>query len=345
MKSSPGAAKWVPWLLAFAFTLPLQAEKTDVVVLRNGDRLTGEIKLMERGKLKFKTDATGTIYIEWDDIATISSSQVLQLELDTGERYTGLLMEEEQENMLRLGTDVDIVTLPIQKIVNIEPIESNFRDRIKGDIRAGYNYTLASDISQFNFGLDVDYRTELNIFSLDLDGNFTDSTDSDTNTRVLSSFGYTNLRPKRWLLGLIGSYERNDQLGLDKRLSAGAGAGRFLRQTNHNQLRFIAGLLISREDVAEEDSAGNALESTFSIDYDWYRYDDPELDISLDFEVIPSLSDFGRVRAQVDLNLDWEVVNDLFLHIGFYDSYDNEASGDEAVKNDYGIVTSVVWKL
>lgn len=34
---------------------------TDVVYFHNGDRLTGDIKSLERGKLRFKTAATNTI--------------------------------------------------------------------------------------------------------------------------------------------------------------------------------------------------------------------------------------------------------------------------------------------
>ena len=41
-------------------------EKTDVVILKNGDRITGEIKKLDRGKLKLKTDDMSTVYIELD---------------------------------------------------------------------------------------------------------------------------------------------------------------------------------------------------------------------------------------------------------------------------------------
>lgn len=37
---------------------------TGVVYFENGDRLTGEVKSLEKGLLRFKTDATGTIEIE-----------------------------------------------------------------------------------------------------------------------------------------------------------------------------------------------------------------------------------------------------------------------------------------
>jgi len=51
--------------LLFGFwALPALAAKTDVVVLLNGDRITGEVKELSYGQLKFKTDDMGTLYIE-----------------------------------------------------------------------------------------------------------------------------------------------------------------------------------------------------------------------------------------------------------------------------------------
>ena len=45
--------------------------KTDVVTLANGDRITGEIERLERGRLEFKTDDAGTLYLEWDKLASL----------------------------------------------------------------------------------------------------------------------------------------------------------------------------------------------------------------------------------------------------------------------------------
>ena len=39
------------------------AAKTDVVTLKNGDRITGEVKRLDRGRLRYSTDDMGTIYI------------------------------------------------------------------------------------------------------------------------------------------------------------------------------------------------------------------------------------------------------------------------------------------
>src|SRR5271167_4560769 len=55
-------------------------DKTDIVMLDNGDRLTGEIIQLEHGQLELKTDALGTVYIEWPRVSGLSSPVVFMVE-------------------------------------------------------------------------------------------------------------------------------------------------------------------------------------------------------------------------------------------------------------------------
>ena len=57
------------------------AAKTDVIELENGDRITGEIKSLEYNQLKVSTYHMGTIFVEWDKVTRVRSSQDLLLEL------------------------------------------------------------------------------------------------------------------------------------------------------------------------------------------------------------------------------------------------------------------------
>jgi len=63
--------------LLLGASTPALAAKTDIIVLRNGDRLTGEVTQMRQGKLQVKTDDAGTLSIEWDKIAAITTGMSL----------------------------------------------------------------------------------------------------------------------------------------------------------------------------------------------------------------------------------------------------------------------------
>lgn len=319
------------------------APKTDVVILMNDDHLTGELKSLDRGKLRFKTNATDTIGIEWDDIGFLSSNQNLQIETESGDRFLGTIKRSDKRGKLTVITKTGSVQLDMKHVVYIIPIKSTFLERIDGDLKLGYAFTKANKVTQFNLGLELDYRTELRTLSIDLDSIITDSEDGEQNRRQSSKLDYTRLWPKRWVVGGFASLEQNEELGIDLRSSIGAGGGRFLRKTNTNSILVIAGLQISNEEIDGGEPSENTLEGLTTIKAGWFRYDTPELDISAKIDVYPILSDFGRVRGDANIEFRWEIIEDFFWEIRFYDSFDSEPPSDEASKNDYGITTSLGW--
>lgn len=49
----------------------------DTVVLKNGDRLSGQVQLVDSGKLVLKTDYAGEIRIDWDQVAQLETDDPL----------------------------------------------------------------------------------------------------------------------------------------------------------------------------------------------------------------------------------------------------------------------------
>lgn len=79
------------WLLVLAATSSLDAQgKTDVVVLANGDRITGELKRLDRGRLEFNTDDAGTLYLEWDKLVSVVASGQVEVVTAVGRRFLGM---------------------------------------------------------------------------------------------------------------------------------------------------------------------------------------------------------------------------------------------------------------
>ena len=70
------------------------AQKTDIVRLANGDRVTGEIENLQRGRLELSTDDAGTIEFEWDNIASVESTRQFEIGTTDGRRVLGSLQPE-----------------------------------------------------------------------------------------------------------------------------------------------------------------------------------------------------------------------------------------------------------
>lgn len=333
-------------LAHMAISIPTEAAgNNDVVTFLNGDRLTGEVKSLERGKLRFKTAATDTISIEWDDVAFLTSDQNIQIETEEGDRHLGHIATSTDEKRIVVETDAGPIIFDTEHVVLMTPIEEKGLERIDGDISVGYNFSKASEVQQFQLGADLDFRTETRIFALEIDAAQSDSEDNQSSQRQSLDLTYTRLRPNRWLTGAVIRLDRNDELGLDLRTSVGIGGGRILRQTNNTTLQLAGGVQLSRENVSGGVSDEDTVEAFGSLAWDWFRYDTPELDLSTNLHVFPNLSDSGRVRAEFDISLKWEMIEDLFWELSFYDSYDSDPIVLDAEKNDYGIATSLGWEF
>ncbi len=79
----------LPFLVLTIFCPWAEArDKIDVIVMKNGDRITCEIKRLEKGQLSIKTDYTiGTILVDWKEVTRVESQQRFQVEDEAGELY------------------------------------------------------------------------------------------------------------------------------------------------------------------------------------------------------------------------------------------------------------------
>src|SRR3954466_12469769 len=111
-----------------------EAQK-DSVWIRNGDRITGEVKSLSRGLLKYSTDDLGTIYIEWDKVDRISTTTVVEVRLASGRKFYGSLGLAPAGRLV-----VAANTLPLSEIVTMAPIEGKFLGRLNGYLDLGFSY-------------------------------------------------------------------------------------------------------------------------------------------------------------------------------------------------------------
>ena len=317
----------------------------DVVTFRNGDHLTGDLKSLERGMLRFKTVATSTISIEWDEVVRIESRQNIQVEIEDGSRYLGRLSSGPGVGEVTITTTSGNVALEMSRVILMTPIKEKGISRLDGDITVGFDFTKASEIRQVLVGANYEMHSEARRLSIRAEASLTDSRDNDSSQRQNLSFNYRRLWPHRWLTGGFLILERNDELNLDLRTSIGGGGGRILRQTNHSMFALEGGLMFSRENVSGTSEDKDTIEAFGTITWEWYRLDTPELDLSTSFQVIPNLTETGRLRSEWDINLKWEIVKDLFWQLSVYNSYDSDPTTEGANKNDYGISTSAGWSF
>ena len=141
-----------------------EAQK-DSVWIRNGDRITGEVKSLSRGLLKYSTDDLGTIYIEWDKVDRISTSHRSGSPPGRATSSMGA-WGWPPTGLLALAAD----TLRISDIVGMTPIQGKFLARLNGYFDLGFSFQKAHGAVQLSTGARVQYRAPSAETTLDLTG-------------------------------------------------------------------------------------------------------------------------------------------------------------------------------
>ncbi len=60
--------------------------------------------------------------------------------------------------------------------------------------------------------------------------------------------------------------------------------------------------------------------------------------------MFPSVTDWGRWRADFSMDFDMEFKRDLSWIVSFYANYDSDPISEEASSSDYGVRSSLAYK-
>ena len=317
-------------------------EKTDIVILKNGDRITGEVTSLEAGLLQLKTDTMGTVKIEWRFISELISGATQRVESTDGRRWLGNLQKPAEGDHILVNTEDGPVELSPTEVVTVWPVAATFLDKVDLDMSVGFDYSKSTDIANFNLSVDFLHRGDERLTESSLRSDITRQESGDDQNRQDFRLSQQFLRPEQkfntWLVGL----DSNDALGVDLRLYAGGAMGKYFIKNNNTWFSVSGGLMATQENPEKAESENN-LEGVFSARYRYFRYATPERSFDTSLSIYPSITDFGRVRSNLRSTFKLEFFEDLFWSMEFYATHDNEPLTEGAEKLDYGVITAIGW--
>lgn len=316
--------------------------RTDVVTLGNGDRITGEVSRLERGRLEFKTDDAGTLYLEWDKLTSVVTTRLVEVVTTDGTRFLGSLGHGPARS-LTVVTPAGQVPLPLSDVTLIRPIGTSFWRKLDGSIDAGFSYTRSSGVAQLNANWDTLYRRPASQGRVMASLTQTQKEDdSNRDDRASIEVSYLRYPWQRWFILGAGRFETNESLGLDLRSQIGGVVGPRLVNSNRAQLVLGAGLAFNDERGVDVEATRNT-EALFLLGTSFYTYDQPKTTLDINLQYYPSLSNAGRQRAQLDASVKQELWKDFFVALSVYNSYDSRPPNPTADTNDVGVVASMGW--
>lgn len=325
-----------------AATLPCAA---DTVILKNADRLTGEIQKLEKAQLLLKTSYAGTIRIDWKSVENVSAERLFEVEFDSGQRVKGTIRES-SEGLVIVPADASAPLL-LAGMVGMAPVavegSENFWTRLEGGVDLGYSFTRGN--SQFNqsaLTITTRYRQPKYQFLADLSLLYSTLSAAPKTSRHAAALRYDRfLSPKLFAFALSG-LERDERQRLNLRTNLGSGLGWRLIKTDRTQLSLLAGVtyineqyrILNTSALSPRSSSGEGL---VALDVETTTLGRVVLTTKLGTQ--PNLVDTGRYRITFDAGMRVPLIRRFTWNLHLFDRFDSRPPV-AVLRNDYGLTSS-----
>ncbi len=312
-------------------------DKSDVVELRNGNHLTGDIVSMEYGTLTLKTDQMGTLRIEWPAVRSVSSKFAFGIAQTGGTKFYGVLSTSPDGTALTVTDGGNVHQIPMEKVERLWRYSQTFWNRINGNLAVGYSFTKASDTSVGSVNLNSYYKSTTVDASLSVSSNTTKTAGGDDTFRAIVSSTVIFVQQSRNFWGLVGSAESDQTLGIDSRLLGGAVVGRRLLQMPYMEVTGITGVVVAQESITSNPDQQTSAEGLLGLEWRVYKFSDPETSLTLGVALYPSLTESDRYRGNGHFSLTHKIAGDFTLGVTGYWTADSHPPDPTAHKSDYGV--------
>ena len=339
-------------LSLFAAGPAAAGEKTDVLYMKNGDRLTCEIKSLDAGALYIGLDyVDGTISVNWSKVQRLESRRLFIVRMESGVVYTGTLavadttVGDVKELVLQL-TDLsgNRVTLDKDDVVTIGKTSESFWRRFVLDLSGGLTYAKGNDATQYNLNTMVQYPRERWGIIASYNSTLSSSSGTTASTRnQLNLTGYHLLPWKNYFLGGSGTLLQSTEQSISLQANLGGGVGYYLQNTEHVRFSVLGGLGYqntnydqSASDAAPEDMLAALIAANLSV----VTYSKTNLTISAN--AMPALSDPGRFFFNTNATYYLKLWSNLKFNLSLYGNVDTRPPAGLS-GSDYGFSSGLGW--
>ncbi len=319
--------------------------KDDVVVMKNGDRMTGEIKSLQHGELRFSASyMVDAVRLDWANVSRLESKDSYLISMVDGYQFTEQFkLEESGTENFHIGPS-GVIKVNQRDVVRILPIEANFWSQLEGSINLGLNFTSGNDQYNVDFSSTATYRRGDSSLTASFDTSFSGQTSGTKTARNQVNLDYRRQLSQRWFAGALFDTLHSDQQSLDRRITMGGLIGRNLIMSERTRFSAFGGAGVNREKytVAPSQEWKTNVDAIGGLDFATFRFDSTNITSRL--IVFPSLNTPGRVRTQLKSDLNIKLAKDFWWGLHVYENFDSKPP-IRADKNDLGISTSIGWKF
>jgi Protein of unknown function, DUF481 len=333
----------------FLATPGFARNKNDVVVMKNGDRLTCEIKGLDDGVLSVSLDyVDGPVSLQWSKVAHLESAQEFIIKTQDGSVHSGTLLSTEAVAAQPMKIQIEekgskTAVIEARQVVKITQTSERFWQRFNGAIDFGLDHSKGNDATQYSLGAETSYIRERWAATSSFNSNLSANSGSTTSTRQQVDIGAYHLLPwNNYFYAGIGNFLQSSVQGITLQTSVGGGIGRFFKNTNRVTIAVTAGLAWQNAAyqpsfrIPEENTTAALIAGQLKV----FKF--KKTNLSLTTTVFPALSQPGRVRYGTNASYYLKLFNNLSWNISFYGNWDN-VPPHHLSGSDYGSSSGLRW--
>jgi putative salt-induced outer membrane protein YdiY len=216
----------------------------DEIILKNGDRLSGDIVEMEKEVLTLKTSYAHDVQVEWKEVQSLTSSQSFRIKTVDDTTVQGVISSPAPGQLVvsspEGGTSAPI---PLASVATIEKIESVERVRYSGVLNVGGSSVKGnSDTTAVNASALFSLRADQHRFGAEGKYNYAEQSQKITVRNSLFRPTYDYFFTKHVYGALFALLEQDTLQDLRLRRTLGAGPGYQFIDTRTTQLAAELGL-------------------------------------------------------------------------------------------------------
>ena len=333
--------------------LPLSArDKSDLLVMRNGDRLTCEIKSLDADTLSVSLDyAAGTVSIDWGKVDHVESKQLFLVKTQGGRVYSGSLTTPSSPGARPTKIEVasessSKVELDKNRVIHIEETDLSFWRRFNGEIGLNSIYNKGNQSAQYNLSADAMYPRERWSASASYNSSFSSTNGTSAVTRNETQLEAQRLlRWNNWYYAGLVDFLQSSEQGIKLQSTFGGGIGRYFKNTNNTIITVAAGLAWQDVQYHQEiiQSPNQQVTSALiAARVNLFRFDKTNLVLSAN--LLPALSDPGRLHTNINASYYVKLWRNFTWNISFYGNWDNQPPPGFS-GSDYGTSSGITYKF
>ena len=332
------------WAVVLALALGAGAV-ADEVQFNNGDRLTGRVKAIDKGRMTISTDVGGDVTVDMSKVKTFSSSQVVELQVN-GSDVVRTTVEPAEAGQVRAAATqgAPAQAVPIKDLTRLNSLPVKWT----GAVTANATIT-RGNTSTDSVGASFEAARRAAVDRMTLNGAYLygrqedpDNGDYDITTDNWFAFGKYDYFLNRKLYTYASTRVERDKIAeLDLRLAPSVGMG--YQWIERPEMNFFteAGVAWIYEDHRDDGAQSNmALRLAYRLD----RKINGKVTAFHNMEYLPDIEEAGQFLLNTDIGLRVSLYKTVFTEFKFELKHDSDPAPG-AVDNDLRYIMGVGWKF